>query len=269
MMYHAHHHWPQTLSVDLWPYALDYAVYIHNHIPKQQHGWSPIEIFCSLIHDCTHLQHLKVWGCPTYVLNPKLQDGVKILKWDPQAQQGQYMGFSSEHSSLVGLVCNLETEHISPQYHLVFDERFSTMHSMAEDTPDQSIWIDLFSQGREYFGPEQEEEIKVITFPPDIDFTSSSKATMTPNDKASIPSSPCPQYNQPSDKSPIPYETSITTHTPLPKGGCTIDSSSILSSSSCPSLTSQHSILSPHDNPPIDSEHLQEDNNSPSLSNEE
>jgi hypothetical protein len=92
---------------------------------------------------------------------------------------------------------------------------------------------------------------------------------MTPNDKASIPSSPCPQYNQPSDKSPIPYETSMTTHTPLPKGGCIIDSSSILSSSSCPSLTSQHSILSPHDNPPIDSEQLQEDSNSPSLSNEE
>jgi len=60
MMYHAHLHWPQTFSVDLWPYALDYAVWIHNHVPRQRHGWAPIEMFCSLTHDCAHLQRLKV-----------------------------------------------------------------------------------------------------------------------------------------------------------------------------------------------------------------
>jgi hypothetical protein len=105
--------------------------------------------------------------------------------------------------------------------------------------------------------------------PPDIDFTPSSKTTIIPNHKASISSSPCPQYNQSSDRSLIPCESSTSTHTTLSQGKSGKDSSSISSSSSHPPLTSQNSILSPHDNPPIDFEHLQEDDNPASLSNKE
>jgi hypothetical protein len=134
-MYHSHLHWPQAFSVDLWPYALDYSVWIHNHIPRRQHGFAPIELFCSLTHNCANLQCLKVWGCPTYVLNPRLQDGVKIPKWEPQARQGQFLGFSPDHSSLVGLIRNLNTKFISPQFHIVLDEQFSTVHSAIQDNP--------------------------------------------------------------------------------------------------------------------------------------
>jgi hypothetical protein len=130
--------------VDLWPYALDYAVWIHNHIPKQQHGLAPIELFCSLTHNCNRLQRVKIWGCPTYVLSPKLQDDMKIPKWKPRARQGQYLGFSLEHSFLVGLVRNLSTEFISPQFHIVLDEQFTTVHSTLQDTPEQMPWIDIF-----------------------------------------------------------------------------------------------------------------------------
>ena len=38
-----------------------------------------------------------------YVLDSRLQDGKKILKWEPRAQQGQFLGFSKEHSSKVCL----------------------------------------------------------------------------------------------------------------------------------------------------------------------
>ena len=44
------------------------------------------------------------------------------------------MGFSNMHSTQFGLVLNLLTGSISPQYHVVFDDMFSTvMISTAED----------------------------------------------------------------------------------------------------------------------------------------
>jgi hypothetical protein len=69
---------------------------------------------------------------------------MKIPKWEPRAQQGQCLGFSLEHSSLVGIVRNLSTEFISPQFHIVLDEQFTTVHSTLQDTPEQMPWIDIF-----------------------------------------------------------------------------------------------------------------------------
>jgi hypothetical protein len=59
---------------------------------------------------------------------------------------GQFLGFSPEHSTLVGLVRNLTTEHVSPQWHLVYDERFETVCSTDEDNVEESeIWTSLFN----------------------------------------------------------------------------------------------------------------------------
>jgi hypothetical protein len=51
-----------------------------------------------------------------YVLQPRLQDGGKVPKWEPRSRQGQYMGSSPLHASTVGLIRNLRTNHISPQF---------------------------------------------------------------------------------------------------------------------------------------------------------
>jgi hypothetical protein len=87
------------------------------------------------------------------------------------------MGFSLEHSSLVGLVCNLVTEYISPQYHMVFDELFTTVHSAVQDRiqQDQFPWLELFVQHQEFFGPESHEESGTITYTPIINFIPNSK----------------------------------------------------------------------------------------------
>jgi hypothetical protein len=45
------------------------------------------------------------------------------------------MGSSPLHASTVGLICNLRTNHISPQFHVVYDNLFETMHVNAEETP--------------------------------------------------------------------------------------------------------------------------------------
>ena len=59
---------------------------------------------------------------------------------------GQFLGFSSDHSMLVGLVRNLRTKHVSPQWHMVFNERFETVTtSEADQEEEEAIWTNLFN----------------------------------------------------------------------------------------------------------------------------
>ena len=88
---------------------------------------TPLEIFTGTKIDSSILRNEKVWGCPAYVLDAKLQDGKKLPKWEPQTRQGQYLGKSSAHASSVGLIRNLRTGYISPQFHVVYDNLFQTV----------------------------------------------------------------------------------------------------------------------------------------------
>ena len=75
-----------------------------------------------------HVRHEHTLFCPVYVLDRKLQGAAKGLpKWDPHFQAGVYMGMSPNHASSVTLVLNLATGHITPQYHVIFDDNFSTV----------------------------------------------------------------------------------------------------------------------------------------------
>jgi hypothetical protein len=51
------------------------------------------------------------------------------------------MGFSPLHASSVALACNLNTGHISPQFHVVYDNFFETVHTNGEDPSD--VWSNL------------------------------------------------------------------------------------------------------------------------------
>ena len=55
------------------------------------------------------------------------------------------MGFSCMHSTLVGLVLNLHTHSISPQFHVVFDDMFTTVTSPDNETVVPKIWSDLIT----------------------------------------------------------------------------------------------------------------------------
>ena len=46
---------------------------------------------------------------------------------------GQFLGFSDDHSSLVGNVMNLRSGYVSPQFHVVFDDPFQPVFSSGED----------------------------------------------------------------------------------------------------------------------------------------
>jgi hypothetical protein len=151
MLLHAMVHWPTKTTLDLWPFAMEYSVYLWNRLPRSPSGLSPQEIFYSVKSNHDELRNAKVWGCPTYVLDPRIQDGKKLPRWEPCSKLGQFMGRSHEHASDVGLIRNVNTGKISSQFHVVFDEQFTTLpvnNTIDADTI-PSEWINLFIHHRE------------------------------------------------------------------------------------------------------------------------
>ena len=156
MLLHAFIMWPDQVNLELWPFAMEHAVYIWNNLPNKQMRIAPLEIFtASHFANYDHLNYLHIWGCPAYVLDPKLQDRKKILKWDLHSQRGQFLGISPDHSTTIGCILNFNMGFISPQYHVIYDDLF-TMVPNAEsggifhDTPlTQDHWEQIVTSGHE------------------------------------------------------------------------------------------------------------------------
>ena len=64
---------------------------------------------------------------------------------------------------MIGILRNIQTGSVTPQFHVVFDELFSTVHSLDEDDP---TWVELIVSERDYYGPDEEEEdAETLAFP--------------------------------------------------------------------------------------------------------
>ena len=157
MMLHAVLHWPEHAhDLSLWPFALNHAVWMWNNLPKRGSFMAPLELFSGTVFPTLdHLHRSHVWGCPVYVLDPKIQDGKKLPKWSPRARRGQYLGVSPDHSSTVGLILNIATGYVSPQYHVVYDDLFSSVPNaetggvLQQDMFTGSFWDQLVACGLE------------------------------------------------------------------------------------------------------------------------
>ena len=69
---------------------------------------------------------------------------------------GQFLGFSEEHSSLVGTVRNLTTGYISPQFHLVYDDLYETVIRTKDDEHQfNAICDDLFKFNQDWYAEEE------------------------------------------------------------------------------------------------------------------
>ena len=85
-MIHAKLHWLEANDDSLWPMALSHAAYVYNNTPNSESGIAPIEVFSRTTSDHQALKHMHTWGCPAFVLEPKLTDaGGKIPKWKPRS----------------------------------------------------------------------------------------------------------------------------------------------------------------------------------------
>ena len=141
MMMHQLLHWPDKYSNRLWPFAVEHAVYLWNNVPRQGHALTPLELFTGMKQPNDELVRARVWGCPTYVLDPKLQDGKKLPKWKKRSRCGMYLGQSLDHHNTVGKILNFQTGFVSPQFHCVYDELFTSCFGTVTDTVfDKEHW---------------------------------------------------------------------------------------------------------------------------------
>jgi hypothetical protein len=172
-MVHAALHWTSDNAEALsqWSFAVKHAAWLYNRVPRRDAGIAPLEFLTQTKH-CTHRDLLRahVWGCPVFVLDPKLQNDQKIPKWNRRARMGQFLGFSESHSSQVALVRHLITGHVSPQYHVVFDDLFQTVFaSHREVSAFNQICDELFDDCREVYAEEEYEDGELVYRPPPLD----------------------------------------------------------------------------------------------------
>jgi hypothetical protein len=82
--------------------------------------------------------------CPCYVLDSRLHNAGSIgpPKWEPRSYICIYLGHFPCHAGIVALVYNPFTGHVSPQYHVVFDDDFTTVPYMEAGTIPPH-WSDL------------------------------------------------------------------------------------------------------------------------------
>ena len=82
--------------------------------------------------------------CPVYVLDSRLHsaDGAGPTKWEPRSRIGVYLGHSPFHAGSVSLVFNPSTGRVGPRYHVVFDDKFTTVKYIEQGTMPPN-WADL------------------------------------------------------------------------------------------------------------------------------
>lgn len=165
-MIHATLCWPGRPFIDMWPLVMNYAAWVHNRLPPGGDGLSPKEIWSSTRCIESHLPRAHVFGCPVYILDPKLQDGHQIPKWNSKVRKGIFAGFSPDHSTNVPLIYNPSTQHISPQFHVNFDDQFSTVPALTTEIQRDEIFEKLFRTSREKFI--DDEDLQAEDFDPNL-----------------------------------------------------------------------------------------------------
>jgi hypothetical protein len=149
MSIHAMIQWPAIITETLWPYALHLAIDLHNSTPGTS-GMTPEEIFTGYKHR-NKLSDFHSFGCPIFVLDPTLQQGHKIPRWKPRSRVGVYLGFSPDHASSVPLVLSTTTGLVSPQFHVVYDDNFTTTKCLETNVLPSNWPILLETSSHKYF----------------------------------------------------------------------------------------------------------------------
>ena len=213
MMLHSAIHWPDVADASLWPMAVQHAVFLHNHMPNQTTGLAPVDVFTKSRWQQHKFHDLHVWGCPVYVLDKTIADGRKLPRWKPRSVRCVNMGLSSKHASTVPIVLNPSTGYITPQFHVVFDDWFSTISTAIASLPDfnSPTWANLFGESSfQYPFDEEDEEISLIVDSPTAVDTAINQTTThtmdsvaTAMDKA-LPTTPLPVSPPPTSQFPTP-----------------------------------------------------------------
>ena len=136
-------HCPSLIRKVLCPFASNTEVHFHSILDLDENGLSPIELVSGMKDDFD-LKDFHKYGFSVLVLDYRNQSGIGgTLKWDPNSRPGVHLRPSLLHDVSIALVLNLKTGHISPQFHLTFDDELSTLSCLNDDVS-PSNWVQLF-----------------------------------------------------------------------------------------------------------------------------
>jgi hypothetical protein len=135
ILLHAMERWPGVITEEFWSFAVRHACTFHNASIHSDTNQSPHYMFTGE-EAPWKLEHFRVFGSPVFMLAKKLQDGDAIQKWKARSWMGVYVGHSLQHAGNIPVIYNPLTTHISPQFHVVFDDQFTTVPDSALSLPD-------------------------------------------------------------------------------------------------------------------------------------
>ena len=131
MLLHSIRYWPEFITIMLWPFATKCTQDRMNNLHVDLNLETQDIKFSSTKAVNVQLKHYHVFGCPVYILDSILKTNPKgVPKWEPRSRLGIYVGHSTAHAGSVALVLNPKKGLVSPHYHVVYDEQFSTVHHM-------------------------------------------------------------------------------------------------------------------------------------------
>ena len=133
--------WPDAIEKGLYPMSMDHTVHLHNHNTHISSDVSPEEFWTRSNSSHSSQNNSRPWVYPAYFLEKILQDGKKLPTWMPSYRRTQYLGYSPINARTVGLVSNLYTGNIIPQFHLFFDDYFDTVHEGKDQEPPNFVII--------------------------------------------------------------------------------------------------------------------------------
>ena len=131
-MLYAMNKWKKMILICLWPYAIRHANDVANSRPRKGEDSSPMEKFTG-VPIRPKLYHFHAFGRPTYMLDNAIQSGQGVPKWKQRARLGIYLGPSPSHACAEALILNPHTGHVSPQFHVKFDDFFETVGNSPTD----------------------------------------------------------------------------------------------------------------------------------------
>jgi hypothetical protein len=133
----------------MWPFALKEVAYCLNRLSLHSDGQNCEATFFNVDKEFIDPSIHHTFGSPCFVLDSHLQSSIgDATKWEPQSCLGIYVGHSPSHAGLVALVLNPQTCHVSPQYHVVFDDQF-TMVPLVEKNEVPPNWAQLVKNSTE------------------------------------------------------------------------------------------------------------------------
>ena len=168
LLLHAIHHWPEYTSTTMWPFSIKESAFRLNKLSIQTDGRSNEATFSGIDGNIIDPEIFHTFGCPCFVLDERLQSGLSTCpKWEPILRLGIYVGHFPAHAGTVVLVLNPRTGHVLQQFHIDFDDLFTTVPFMNKSQLPPN-WDELVKDSRELVTDERFNLEKLGSFHPQI-----------------------------------------------------------------------------------------------------